>query len=69
MDPIVPLAAGSVGSILLAGNIFFIKRLVDKIDGTAEAVQRLEIRLARMETRQTKKDDHNAKSVRHSNSD
>lgn len=37
---------GIVFSLLLAGNIFFVKRLVERIDETACAVQKVQIDVA-----------------------
>jgi hypothetical protein len=40
---------GTVGASLMGGNIYFVKRLVDKIDATEKSVTNLAIKMARME--------------------
>lgn len=37
---------GGVLSFMMGGNIYFVKRLVDRIDATANAVQNIQIDVA-----------------------
>lgn len=49
MDPVLISVISFVGSGLLGGNIYFVKRLVDKIDATDESVKELSKNVARLE--------------------
>jgi preprotein translocase subunit SecF len=44
-------ALGTVATLLIAGNIFFVKRLVDEIDCTKRTVMELKIEVAKIQTR------------------
>jgi hypothetical protein len=46
LSPEVIKIGALVLSLLLAGNIFFIKRLVDQLDKVGETMRRIEIEVA-----------------------
>ena len=45
---------GACLGVLLAGNAYFVKRLVDKIDRTDDAVRRIEVKMGYIEGKLSK---------------
>ncbi len=53
------IVAGACIGVLLAGNAYFIKRLVDKIDRTDDSVRRVEVKIGFIEGRLQGKNSRN----------